>query len=336
MAHTARRLSRAGVRRSAVLFISLGPDLAAPLLAALPDEYIEAITREIGRSEQVTEAERLRVLRSCVVHLGGGEGARGGRAFAHSLLVERLGPDRAGAILERATDPVQASIAAMTRVEPRKLATYLVDQPPATIATVMGRMPREFGGRVLAALPASLQTEVVQAIARGGTAASISADAAVRAIHRHLAPAIEESTRRQNGMRTLRRIVDAVPGDTAAELIEPIERVDPALAAQLRQRVFAVDDLPRLSDRMVQSVIRDIAPRTLALAMRAALPATRDCVMRNLSRRSATTLMDEIDGLGPVTATSVREAQSVIGRHAQHIVEGDATPLRSAVRGSVI
>ncbi len=336
MARTVRRLSRTGVRRSAVLLLSLGPDLAAPLLAALPDEYIEAITREIGRSEPVTESERIQVLRTCVVRLGGAEGIRGGRAFARSLLVERLGPDRAGAVLERATDPVQASIAAMTRVEPRKLATYLVDQPPATIATVLGRMPREFGGRVLAALPASLQTEVVQAIARGGTAASISADAAIQAIHRHLTPAIEESTRRQNGMRTLRRIVDAVPGDTAAELIEPIERVDPSLAAELRQRVFAIDDLPRLSDRMVQSVIRDVPPRTLALALRAALPATRDCVMRNLSRRAATTLMDEIDGLGPVTATSVREAQSVIGRHAQRIVEDNATTPRSTARGPVI
>ena len=52
--------NKSGVRKAAILLISLGPDTSAQILKLLPEFMIEKVTYEIANIEQVSPEERKR------------------------------------------------------------------------------------------------------------------------------------------------------------------------------------------------------------------------------------------------------------------------------------
>ena len=51
-----------GIKKAAILLISLGPDISAQILRMLPDTMIQKVTYEIANTEYVEPKERERVI----------------------------------------------------------------------------------------------------------------------------------------------------------------------------------------------------------------------------------------------------------------------------------
>ena len=90
-----------GIRRAAVVLLSLDKALAAEVMSQLRKEQVEALTMEIARLEDVTKEEQDAALEEFYnqgmarVHI-----ERGGMEYAHDLLEQSLGKEKAGAILD--------------------------------------------------------------------------------------------------------------------------------------------------------------------------------------------------------------------------------------------
>jgi flagellar motor switch protein FliG len=63
------------------------------------------------------------------------------------------------------------------------------------------------------------------------------------------------------------------------------------------------------------------APSALAVALRGAEPEVQDKILRNMSKRAAEILKDDMDARGPVKLTEVEAAQKEIVVIAQRLAE---------------
>ena len=85
---------------------------------------------------------------------------------------------------------------------------------------------------------------------------------------------------------------------------------DSDLADELRQTLFAFDDLLKLDDETIRVILQETDDRPWALALKASPEPVRQRVLGCLSPRVARAFKEEMESLGPIRLsemTSVRQ-----------------------------
>ena len=104
--------------------------------------------------------------------------------------------------------------------------------------------------------------------------------------------------------------------------MQEIEKDDPELAAELRSKLFTFQDLVNLSDRDIQTLLREVDTSRLAVALKGARRercATRSS--RTCPAARAQMLSDDISAMGPVKLADVELAQGELVKVAFTLAE---------------
>lgn len=114
------------------------------------------------------------------------------------------------------------------------------------------------------------------------------------------------------GVKTLVNILNRVDRSTEKTILEELEVSDPELADEVRKMMFVFEDIVKLHDTAIQRVLREVDTKDLARAMRGANEEVNERIFKNMSRRAAEMLREEIQFMGPVRLRDVEEAQQRI------------------------
>lgn len=301
-----------GVRKAAVLLVHLGRHRAAEVLSNLDDAEVEAVTAEIARLDEVSPGEADAVLSEFRdLMTARGHIARGGLAFAQHVLEESLGLERASEILERLhAAAVQMPFQFLHQADPAQLRSFIVDEHPQVIALVLAHMTADKASLLLSGLPPAQQAEVAHRIAVMDRTSPEIVKAVEATLERKLSSMLQPSDlSRVGGLDPLVGILNCADRSTERQILEGLEALDPALAEDIKSRMFMFEDILLLDDRSVQQVLRQIETGQLALALKGVSAAVREKITTNLSTRAAESLLEEIELLGAVRLAQVEEAQ---------------------------
>jgi flagellar motor switch protein FliG len=312
-----------GARKAAILLSSLGSDLAAPLLRGLGDQQIEAVTREIVRLESVSDQEQVDVLRRCFEKVTARPGSGAGTDYARELLARSLGDRRADQVMARAADERAEAFGFIRKSDPSAVVAYLEGEHPQTIAIALAHMPTESAGQMLAGLSVETQVDVAQRVVRMGKIDPEVVRQVAETMRARLAVTSTDGLRSAGGMQYLVQVLGACDSRTEQSILEAIEDSDPDLAKEIRERLFTFEDVTHLDDRSIQRILRDLELVDVAIALRGATPEMQHAFTRNMSRRTADLLRDEIDRVGPVRVRMIEEAQHKIVTVARQLMEAD-------------
>jgi len=108
-------------------------------------------------------------------------------------------------------------------------------------------------------------------------------------------------------MSVIRRV--ATMGQTSPEIIQ---EVDPDLVEEIRRLMFVFEDITKLSDRDIQSLLKNVESSQWAMALKGASEELKDKILNNMSKRASDLLMEEIEYLGPVRLSNVEQTQQQI------------------------
>src|SRR5690554_2888455 len=90
-----------GIKKAAILLISLGPEVSSQILKLLPDEMIQKVTYEIANIEYVEPQDREKVIEDFMDMASAREYiVDGGIDYARNILNKALGSVRAKEIME--------------------------------------------------------------------------------------------------------------------------------------------------------------------------------------------------------------------------------------------
>jgi flagellar motor switch protein FliG len=127
--------------------------------------------------------------------------------------------------------------------------------------------------------------------------------------------------RRIGGARTVANILNAMEKDKSKEELGKIEQSDGEMHQQIKDLLFVFDNLLDVDDRGIQALLREVGSDTLALALRGAEPEVSDKILKNMSKRAAEILKDDMEARGPVKLADVEAAQKEIVVIAQRLAE---------------
>jgi len=307
----ARRLT--GTQKAAMVLVTLGSEAAAKVFRWLSHDEVERLVSEVANLTEVSAEARDKVLREFRdMALAAEYITEGGVEVAREMLIEAMGAEEAGVILDRlqtedAEDVFQMNM--LNRVDPKQLVTFIQSEHPQTIALILVQLNPSHAAPVLSALPPDIQPSV---IARMATMEQISQEM-IREIEavleQHLAGMVRASRQRMGGVQTVAEILNQVDRAAEKNIMTVLDEEDPDLATQVKSLMFVFEDILQLGDREIQRLLKDIDSRDLAVALKLASEDLKDLFFRNLSSRASEMLKDELEYMGPVPLTQVEEAQ---------------------------
>jgi flagellar motor switch protein FliG len=317
-------LAGLGVRKAAILLVQLGRDRAASVLGNLAESEVEAISAEIARLDSISSSEtesvltEFRDLMTARAHI-----AQGGLTFAQEVLEQSLGAERAAEIMERLNAAaVQLPFQFLHRADPAQLRSFIVDEHPQVIALVLAHMTPDKASLLLSGLPPEQQAKVAHRIAVMDRTSPDIIKAVESTLERKLSSMLQPSDMsRVGGLDPLVNIINRSDRSTERQIVEGLEALDTALADEVKSRMFMFEDIVSLDDRSVQQVLRQVDTNELSLALKGVPVPVRDKVINNMSERAGTTLLEEIELLGPVRLTQVEEAQQAVIRTIRQLEE---------------
>jgi len=303
-----------GRQKAAILLISLGPELSGQIFRHLTDEEIEQLTLEIASLRRVDSDTRAEVLDEFHEMVMAQEYiAQGGIEYAKELLEKGLGPQKAAEIIHRLTASLHVRPFDFARkTDPAQLLNFIQHEHPQTIALILAYLNPEQAGQILSSLPAELQVEVAKRLATLDRTSPEVLEEVEATLERRLSAFVTQDFTVAGGIDVVVDILNRVDRATEKTIMDALEEEDPELAEEIKKRMFVFEDIVLLSDRDIQMIVREVDSSEWALALKTASEEVQERIFKNMSKRAAEMLKEEMEYLGPVRLRDVEEAQQKI------------------------
>ncbi len=303
-----------GVQKAAVLLITLGPERSADIFKHLKEDEIEELTLEIANTKSVSPEIKEKVLEEFYqVCLAQQYIAEGGIGYAKQLLDKALGDEKAQEVITKLTASLQVRPFEFVRkTDPSQLLNFIQDEHPQTIAMILSYLTPTQSAMVLGALPPEKQADVAKRIAMMDRTSPDVIKEVERVLERRLASLVNQDYTIVGGVDAIVNILNTVDRATEKHIMESLEIEEPELADEIRKKMFVFEDILLLDDRAIQRVLRDVDNNDLAVALKNANDEVQNVCFKNLSKRLAAMIKEDMDFMGPVRMKDVEEAQQKI------------------------
>ncbi|PKM80840.1 MAG: flagellar motor switch protein FliG [Firmicutes bacterium HGW-Firmicutes-14] len=303
-----------GKQKAAVLLISLGPEVSAQVFKHLRDEEIEELTIEIANIRKVNNEDRAAIVGEFHDLLVAKDYiSSGGIEYAREILEKALGSQKAVDIIQRLTATLQVKPFDFVRkTDPSQLLNFIQSEHPQTIALIIAYLAADQAAAILSALPADLQAEVARRVAIMDRTSPEVIREVERLLERKLSTVVSADFTSAGGVQSVVDILNQVDRTTEKTIMESMEIQDPELAEEIKKRMFVFEDIVQLDDRSIQQVLREVDSKDLGLALKGTNEEVAAKVQKNMSKRAADMLKEDMEYMGPVRLRDVEDAQQRI------------------------
>jgi flagellar motor switch protein FliG len=303
-----------GRQKAAIFLVTLGSEISSEIFKHLREDEIETLTFEIARLDAVDSEERDAVLMEFQELMMAQDFITvGGIDYARELLEKSLGSQKAVDIINRLTSSLQVRpFDFIRRTDPTHLLNFIQQEHPQTIALILAYLEPQKASVILGSLPHEVQSDVAKRIATMDRTSPEVLREVERVLEKKLSTLSSEDYTAAGGVESIVDILNLVDRSTEKGIIESLEEEDPELAEDIKKRMFVFEDIVLLDDRAIQKVLREVDTNELAKALKSVDSEVQDKIYRNMSKRAATLLKEDMEYMGPVRLKDVEESQQKI------------------------
>jgi len=313
----------AGTQRAAILLMSLGEQEAANVLKQLDAREVQKLGIAMAELKEISREQMSSVLDNFIgVADGRANIASGSPDFVRRVLTQAVGKQKADMLLDRVSSGQSGQgIEALKWMEAKAVAQIISGEHPQIGAIVLSHLEPEQSAAILPLLTEEMRTEVLMRIASLNEVPQTALSELDQLVEKQANVAPAPALRRIGGARTAANILNAMEREKSGEELGKIEKANGEMHQQIKDLLFVFDNLLDVDDRGIQSLLREVGSDTLAVALRGAEPEVQEKILRNMSKRAAEILKDDMEARGPVKLTDVEASQKEIVVIAQRLAE---------------
>jgi flagellar motor switch protein FliG len=313
----------AGTQRAAILLMSLGEQDAANLLKQLDAREVQKLGIAMAGLKEVSREQMSSVLDKFIGIADGKANIAGGsQDYVRRVLTQAVGKQKTDMLLDRVSNgQTGQGIEALKWMEAKAVAQIISGEHPQIAAIVLAHLEPEQSATILPLLNEDLRTEVLMRIASLNEVPQSALTELDQLVEKQANVAPPAPLRRVGGARTAANILNAMEREKLSDELGKIEKADSGMHQQIKDLLFVFDNLMDVDDRGIQALLREVGSDTLAVALRGAEPEVQEKILKNMSKRAAEILKDDMEARGPVKLTDVEAAQKEIIVIAQRMAE---------------
>ena len=132
------------------------------------------------------------------------------------------------------------------------------------------------------------------------------------------------------GVKRAADIMNFLDSSVEGQLMDSIREVDEDLSSQIEDLMFVFDNLADVDDKGIQALLREVSSDVLVLALKGADDGIKEKVFKNMSKRAAELLRDDLEARGPVRVSDVETAQKEVLTIARRMADAGEIVLGGA------
>ena len=304
-------MDEAGLEDAAILLMSLGEEEAAEVFRHLAPKEVQRLGETIAKMKAVSHEKVDGVLeRFTSVASEQSILVADNDAYVKNVLRKALGDDKANLLLDRILQGDDVSgIESLKWMDPSAVAELMRHEHPQIVAAILVHLESDHAAEVLKLFSERQRNEVLVRVA---TLDGIQ-PSAMRDLNEVLNQVLAGSDRVKKsnlgGIKPAAEIINMLGGTLETSVLDFIRGADNDLAQKILDNMFTFDDLERLDDKGIQSLLREIQTESLVIALKGATPELREKIFKNMSTRAAETLREDLESRGPVRVSEVEAEQ---------------------------
>ncbi|MDR0446878.1 MAG: flagellar motor switch protein FliG [Oscillospiraceae bacterium] len=300
--------------KAAVLLVSLGKNYSAELFRQLTEDEVSDLTLNIATLRRVPSEQRERVIDEFYQMCRAEKYVQdGGIEYARELLQASVGAEKAEELLSKLSYSLQVRpFGFVRRIDAAQLLQLIHNEHPQTIALVLSYTEPKQASEVISQLPPDSQADIIRRIGDMGMASPEYIKEAEAILERSIASMGFSDQTNPGGISSIVGIFNELDRSSEKNILEILDRDDPALAEEIRAKLFVFEDLTKLTNQSIQRVLKEVNNSDLAIALKLATDEVKKLIFSNVSARMKEMIEDDMDVMGPVMLRDVEDAQQRI------------------------
>lgn len=300
--------------KSAIVMITLGDERAAEVLKHLSAHEVTQISSAMVNMSSYTYEQLSEVMSEFQKDVGEYAALSiNTNEYLRNILVKALGEEKAASLLEDILDKQTSNdgIDTLNYMEPQAVYDLIRDEHPQIIATILVHLNRGQAADVIEKFDERVRNDIMLRIATFGGVQPAALQELTEVLNNLLhGQNIKRS--KMGGVRPAAEILNLMKSQQEDAAIAAVREFDKELAQKIIDEMFLFENLVDVDDRSIQRVLQEIDSESLIIALKGSAPALRDKFFRNMSRRQAEIMMEDLNTRGPVRMSQVETEQKNI------------------------
>ncbi|RBW47779.1 flagellar motor switch protein FliG [Psychromonas sp. B3M02] len=303
-----------GVEKSALLMLSLTPADAAQIFRNLEPKQVQKLGMKMAALDDSSQAKVSGVHRAFIEDIQKYSNiGLDSENFVRSSLIEALGEDKAGNLVDQIIlGSGSKGLDSLKWMDARQVASIILNEHPQIQTIVLSYLDPEQSAEILTQFPEKVRLDLMMRIADLEEVQPAALQELNEIMEKQFAGQAGAQAAKMGGAKAAANIMNYL--DTAIEgpLMDSLRESDEDMSQQIQDLMFVFDNLIDVDDRGIQTLLREVPPEQLQLALKGADELLKNKVLANMSKRAAEMLADDLEAMGPIRISEVEGAQKEI------------------------
>lgn len=311
------------VTRAAILMMTLGPHEAATIMKFLGPKQVQRLGIAMATlknvDQKLIEAVVDEFLDSASSHTNLGIDSD---EYIKDVMVRALGKDKANTIIDRILIGANArGLETLKWMDPKSVADVIRFEHPQIQAIVLSYLDPDQAAAVLSLFDDETRVDITMRIASLDSVQPRALQELNDIMQMQFHDSSVGHTASVGGLKTAAHIMNFLDTVTENQLIDAVKEKDYDMGQSIHELMFVFENIVDLDDRDVQTLLREISSESLMLSLKGSGADVKEKVFKNMSKRAAELMQDDLEAKGPVKISEVETAQKEILATARRLAE---------------
>ena len=319
----AGKMDDAGLEKAAILMMSLGEQEASEVFKHLAPKEVQRLGETIARMKSVTR-ERVDGVIDDFQRLANTELllVADNNEYVKKVLRKALGEEKGNMLIDRILNGSDVTgIESLKWMEAQSVAELMRNEHPQIVAALLVHLDFDQASEVLRLLTARQRNEVMVRIA---TLDGIQ-PLALRDLNEVMSKVLSGGDRTKKtslgGVKAAAEILNMLGSALETNVLDFVREADSELAQKIMDNMFTFDDIEKIDDKGIQTLMKEVQSESLVIALKGSSPALREKIFKNMSTRAAETLKEDLESRGPVRLSEVENEQKELLKIVRRLME---------------
>jgi flagellar motor switch protein FliG len=312
-----------GVDKAAILLLSLTEDDAAQILKHLEPKQVQKLGTAMAQIDDMTQGKITAVHKHFIEEIQN-YSTIGFQStdFVKRALTSALGEDKAANLIDQILMGTGAKgLDSLKWMDSKQVASIIRNEHPQIQTIVMSYLDAEQSAEILSQFPEKVRLDLMMRVANLEEVQPAALQELNEIMEKQFAGQAGTQAAKMGGLKSAADIMNYLDTNIEGQLMDAIREQDEEMSQQIQDLMFVFDNLADVDDRAIQAILREVQQDALLKAIKGADGELKEKITKNMSKRAAEMLLDDLEAMGPVRISEVETAQKEILSVARRLAD---------------
>jgi len=250
--------------------------------------------------------------------------------FIKRALTAALGEEKAANLIDQIVLGGGAKgLDSLKWMDSKQVANIIRNEHPQIQTIVLSYLDPEQSAEILSQFPEKVRLDLTMRIANLEEVQPAALQELNEIMEKQFAGQAGTQTAKMGGLKAAADILNYMDTNIEGQLMDSIREHDEEMAQQIQDLMFVFENLVDVDDRGIQTLLREVQQDVLMKALKGTDETLKEKIFKNMSKRAAELLQDDLEAMGPVRVSDVEAAQKEILSTARRLSDAGEIMLGS-------